>query len=337
MSLSNHTTTTSNQYSPQKGRYGVTGTEVKQNPPLVPGEFERLKNIYSKAVCKIKCSEKGGEGTGYLIGRKLVLTNHHVISSNKVCWKYRALFFYDGSKKTLEFKFDTTKETGFFYTSPSPDEDGKNSLTKDHLDFTILALKDNGSLNQLNGIAFNIFHSIAPLMNSRVLIVQHPLRMEDHTSGNRNSQQRYSEGNILDPEKHILVNNSNTPHLKNPRNLAIHYSAGTASGSSGGAVIDNAGNILALHRMWCISNHCNIGIRIDAIARHLRNKKEKEKIILFDLDDAELVQRILYPKYINDYTTVRLKKLNPCFTKSSLSRLAVSVHGVVGDSSLLAV
>jgi HEAT repeat protein len=177
-------------------------------------------------ICRIVL-DKGG-ATGFLIGKDLVMTNHHVLPDQETARKARAIFFYtQGNAEFAQVDFDPDN---FFHTSPTPDLLGFKPITKDHLDFTIISIKSHPKITEISHLAFSIFDSLPIQIDMHANIIHHPVE-KDGTS--------YQKVSF----RHNLV--------KEVTQFTLHYTTATMPGSSGSPVIDDEGNLMALHRATC--------------------------------------------------------------------------------------
>src|ERR1700733_8970023 len=87
-------------------------------------------------VCHIVLGENQGGGTGFLIGKDLIMTNNHVLNSLEAARAAKARFFYTIDSEGVEVGLNPDN---FFYTSPTPDQLGFDPITKGKFDFTIVS------------------------------------------------------------------------------------------------------------------------------------------------------------------------------------------------------
>ena len=171
---------------------------------------------------------KDGVGTAFLIGKDLIMTNHHVLATREIARTGKAVFFrLKDSQDGVMVDLDPEQ---FFYTSPTRDQLGFKPITKTNLDFTIVSIKPDPKITAISHIAFSIFNSSKPPEGSYANIIHHPKE-----SDNSSYQQASFRDNIV----------------KQVMQFTLHYTTYTDPGSSGAPVIDDAGNLIALHRASC--------------------------------------------------------------------------------------
>src|SRR4029078_11160016 len=99
------------------------------------------------------------------------------------------------------------------------------------LDFTILAVCSHPKITEIAHLAFAIFDLLKIKKENRANIIHHPF---DPTSGT--TYQQFSFRDNVVNETGLFV---------------LHYTTSTMPGSSGAPVMDDEGNLLALHRASC--------------------------------------------------------------------------------------
>ncbi|WP_163928003.1 DNA/RNA non-specific endonuclease [Rhizobium leguminosarum] len=205
----------------------------------------------SRAACRIAFRDGIGEGTGFLISDRLLITNNHVIPTERAARDFLAEFDYElgldrRPKPVTKFELDPAT---FFVTSD-----------RDDLDFTIVAVgarfSGQAELAQLGYCGLSAApdkHSIGEFAN----LVQHPdARMKE----------------IVVRESQIVARGQ----------FALHYLADTEPGSSGSPVYNDQWEVIALHH-WGVPHRevklpdgtpiprdVNEGIRVSAIIAELQ-------------------------------------------------------------------
>lgn len=246
-----------------------------ETPRSDPNGFERIigdSNLMSinfldrgkraaAAVCRIKVPSDGGAwyGTGFLVGPRLLLTNHHVLGNADEASQGEAEFGYehdlDGVLRT-PVRFNLRPHE-IFYTNAE-------------LDITFVAvtpLAEDGAPLERYGRLPLIPLSGKGVDGEWVTIIQHP--------GGEPKQIaiRASQIIALDPDAAPGVD---LDHF-------IHYSTDTEPGSSGSPVLNDQWQVLALHHkavpapkapsatetVWL----ANEGVRISAIFNHLEQRR----------------------------------------------------------------
>lgn len=229
-----------------------TGAEAVRGRTIdfVGSGFLAKGALVTRAVCRIAFREGPGEGTGFLISDRLLITNNHVIGNERAALGFFAEFDYEldlnrKPKPVTRFELDPA---AFFLT----DE-------KDDLDYSIVALgqRVSGAADPrelgccpLSGAADK--HALGEYVN----IVQHP-----------------------DARLKEIVVRENMLVARQP--FALHYLADTEGGSSGSPVFNDQWEVVALHH-WGVPHRevklpdgtplrrdVNEGIRISAIVHEL--------------------------------------------------------------------
>jgi hypothetical protein len=217
----------------------------------LPAWFLRVGSQQARSVCKIETTGVDYQGrptswcgTGFLVAKDILLTNHHVLNSREVAAKAVCIFGYeldvDGTQmptKTLRLAPDR-----LFLTSPV-----------DELDFTFVCVDgqpgDELGFIQLDRAFFKIFD------RECANIIQHP-------NGEFKS--------VVLQENRVVSQNE----------LYLHYISDTEGGSSGSCVFNNLWKAAALHHATRIATpeeansgdgiqYVNEGIKLSAIATRL--------------------------------------------------------------------
>jgi endonuclease G len=226
------------------------------------------------AVCRIKLPmEAGGTGfgTAFLVGTRLLLTNHHVLSSKAEAGQAEAEFGYEHDldgvlSEPVQFNL---RPDEVFYTNAE-------------LDITFVAV---APLSQ-NGVPLDRYGKLTlmpisgkALPGEWVSIIQHPHGQPKQIA--------------IQASEVLALNRRDAPRV----NLQsfIHYTTDTEPGSSGSPVFNDQWQVVALHhkavpapesvrrrakgRVEWIANE---GVRVSAIFKHLERRR-------FEDDSAHLV------------------------------------------------
>jgi V8-like Glu-specific endopeptidase/endonuclease/exonuclease/phosphatase family metal-dependent hydrolase len=196
-------------------------------------------------------------GTGFIVGRNLFLTNHHVVHSVEAARTAQVEFNYEispddllagngqAAAATRKFALDPSR---LFLTSP----------TKDGLDYTFVWIEE--AAGEALGTIPMERSSFTVNKNEQAFVVHHP--------DGKPKQVSLDDTDILGIETRV-----------------IHYSSDTMEGSSGAPVFDRRGRLIALHHASLkaelplpdggVTKVVNEGIKISAIAVDLENRIRK--------------------------------------------------------------
>ncbi|GLS32214.1 endonuclease G [Mesorhizobium albiziae] len=207
------------------------------------------------AVGRVAFRKERPQGSGFLVGPRLFLTNHHVISTPADAARFQVQFDYEYDRfnrprASTDFVFDPD----FCFVS-----DGIEGL-----DYTLIGLGERrAGARQLDEFGFISLsdagdkHMLGEIAN----VIQHP-------------DGRFKE--VVLRENHLVARDETLQ--------VLHYVADTEQGSSGSPVFNNEWEPIALHH-WAgpwrevmgkdgqpLSREINEGIRISAIVRDLRDR-----------------------------------------------------------------
>ena len=207
------------------------------------------------AVGRVAFLNAKPQGSGFLVGPRLFLTNHHVIQSAAAAGGLQVQFDYEYDRINRvrmptafafdpDFCFVTDDVDGLDYTLIGIGERRVGTRTLEELGF--IPLSDAGDKHMLGEIAN---------------LIQHP-------------DGRFKE--VVLRENHLVARDETLQ--------VLHYVADTEQGSSGSPVFNNEWEPIALHH-WAgpwrevmgtdgqpLSREINEGIRISAIVRDLRDR-----------------------------------------------------------------
>ena len=230
---------------------------------FLPSVFLRLGHQRTLAVCRIVVGRGidyrgeslagGWKGTGFLVGPKLLLTNHHVLNSIDVAREATCQFNYlvgpDGKAEAwAEYRLVPEE---LFLTSPY--DNG--------LDYTFVSIEPSAAAKfgtvELERAAY-VIHP-----GTYANIIQHP------------------DGR---PQEIVLQDNE----VVNDDGVFVHYVSDTDYGSSGSPVFDNAWKLIGLHHARKANDNklkvgsgtppdfLNEGIKIATIATDIEQRAQRE-------------------------------------------------------------
>lgn len=256
------------------GGSAAGSAESMQGPTmdLVGVEFLSRGRLAANAVGRVSFKTGFPQGSGFLVGPGLFLTNNHVIPSREAAAQMVVEFDYESSSDGVAspittFPFDPDK---CFVSDPI-----------DGLDFTLIALGTRlQGLKGLTSFGFIVLsdsndkHMLGEIAN----IIQHP-------------QGGYKQ----------LVVRENNIVSRDETHDVLHYLADTEKGSSGSPVCNNDWEPIALHH-WGephlelknslgapLRQDVNEGIRISAIVKALRARAASG----IDAKSVEAVSQLL--------------------------------------------
>lgn len=237
-------------------------------------------------------------GTGFLVGRNYLLTNHHVISSEEQVKEFVAQFGYEQDtfgRITLPVEYELDEQ--FFVTSSA-------------LDYTLVSLQPNPRIGEAGDNFGYLKIDVDPK------IIAPPLTPEEAKERNIESQlseearERLNRPNLKgeipglpgDPvniiqhpkgqPKEIVLSNNRVQEITQD---FIRYEADVDFSSSGSPVLNQQWQLVGLHHASLADKDLNIlgqeGIRISRIAEDLKNKPEQLRSAGYQLGDGIAVIR----------------------------------------------
>lgn len=216
-------------------------------------EYLKIGLEKAKAICKVNivnCNGESGSGTGFLIGKNLLMTNCHVLPEKSCAVQSYAEFNYENDinhrkMNSIFFEFDPDI---FYYSAPEND-----------LDFALVYVKEDSTDGQhkLSDFGFiDLIPSVGKIsIGEYVTILQHPL------------------GNL----KSIAFRNNK---LIDVLDKYLHYETDTEPGSSGSSVFNDQWEIVCLHHSGVPAYDANgnqtgwvanEGIRVSKIVENIYN------------------------------------------------------------------
>ncbi len=224
---------------------------VGQSIDFLPAYFLEKGAERARATCRIVVSKGtdyegvyrpgGWLGTGFLVARDILLTNHHVLNSPDVVRNAVSQFNYELG---IDGQMETHEEFAL-----RPD---RLFVTSRDLDFTFVAI-DPAASGRFGFVPLNRrFFAIE--MRDRANVVQHPAGRA----------------------KEVVLHQN---HVEADNGLVLHYTSDTEGGSSGSPVSDNRWEVVALHHAARRTGSGpgsvrNEGIKLSAIAADLEQKAQ---------------------------------------------------------------
>jgi|GEM_PF-6147854 len=235
----------------------------------------------AQLVCQV-IRQNGDHGTGILLKNGLLLTNHHVLRNRSMAETSKARFSDKTGRKFFDVSFDPTR---FFHTNDPPErkEDAppdydtvNDPLSKDWLDYTVVALKPDTRVAELCQNAFCLFNYGFSKAGVPANIIHYPT-----PEGSADQCKVY---------KHITLYKN---FITACDELSYHYQNVTKIGSSGGLVFNDTGEMIGLHRAECEEEgheDCCIAISMQAIAKAMRKYEDILKAHIYLSVEAKMLR-----------------------------------------------
>lgn len=220
---------------------------------ILPYAMLELGTKAGRAVCRVELAD-GGNATGFLVAKDLLLTNHHVFPSPEVAREAACVFGYElGPDRTpraaISFRPDPV---GLFITSPEAERGG--------LDYTFVridpaAARDFGHLRLGRG--------------SSKVARGDPMNLIHHPGGQRKSVT--IQDNRLEEDKDVL----------------FKYLSDAEEGSSGAPVFNNSWDLVGLHMGAMAAPdgtvdargeralYLNVAVKLSAVAADLERRAQE--------------------------------------------------------------
>ncbi len=232
------------------------------NSDLFPISYLKLGMTAGESVCRISIRDDRGRiqgyGTGFLVSPSVILTNNHVIKSEKVAINSLAEFNYQDDEffmpcATYNYRLD-------------PDS---LFITDEDLDFTLVAVKEN----IINGKGIQDFGYLELIPEEGKVIEGECVSIIQHPKGG--------------PKSVTIRENE----VRSKTDDFIHYLTDTEPGSSGSPVFNDQWLVVALHHSGVPDPNnkgewiANEGVRISSIAEFVSSVYEdlsEEKKMLID-------------------------------------------------------
>lgn len=266
--------------SDQKSKVGFE-RKIGSTNDILPIEFFEVGLLAAKSVGLLRLF--GSEfGTGFHVGHQMIMTNHHVVknlSEAKNC---------EFELNVEENRFGRAKNIHTYYLDPD-----RFFLTNEDLDFTLIAVSDDGSNPPLDKFGWQVLLDVQGKIR-----IGDPVNIIQHPNGN---------------DKAIVVHNSNLLHLENGTDIDkyCYYSGDTEEGSSGSPVFNNRWEIIALHHKAVPKTDRN-GSIVDSNGRAMSEKRYKEnpEEIAYEANEGIRVSRLVQAikdSAINDPAQKRIR------------------------------
>lgn len=260
---------------------------------------------YAGAVCQIDTKYSG---TGFLVAQGIILTCNHVLPTKEVAETARVRF--SGPRGPIALRLNPHIDRGgFFITTPdSTDDNGDKVFGPENLDFTLVEIEKLSEISEISREIFDLERSVTPQFSYTAHIIQHPVSSQNPKT---------AEVTILNGNQRIA---STEKELFPIDNYVVHHHVETAGGSSGSPLINDMGELYAVHQGICNNpehNNCKIAVRTDAIVRYLND----HGITLDNHTEKNLTERLkeLYTSLsIHTLTEEKKTPINNIFTKLSI-------------------
>ncbi|MDO5708424.1 MAG: serine protease [Andreesenia angusta] len=200
----------------------------------------------SESVCRISVRDSYGRiqgyGTGFMISDSLIMTNNHVIKSERVALN-----------SLVEFNFQEDRE---FMPCPTYNyklDPDSLFITNEELDFTIIAVKNS----ELNGKRASDFGYLKLIKETNKILEGEYVSIIQHPKGG---------------PKAVTIRENEVRAIKGD---FMHYLTDTEPGSSGSPVFNDQWMVVALHHSGVPNPDkkgdwiANEGVRISAIVNHI--------------------------------------------------------------------
>jgi endonuclease G, mitochondrial len=216
---------------------------------LLSVEFFEIALDAARSVGRLSI-EGDAQGTGFLVGCDLMMTNNHVLASAE-----------DAQFVQLELDFEAmvfgqAKRTEVFELDP-----GRFFMTDPQLDFALVAVKPRSRA----GTALDLY-GFKPLIGEQgKIIVSQPVNIIQHPDG-RPKEVVIRNNQLID----LFDNNADIPYC--------HYLADTEEGSSGSPVFNDQWEIVALHHQAVPKTNAE-GELVDADGAVIRERDDPSRIV----------------------------------------------------------
>lgn len=189
------------------------------------------------SVCRIEIPEANPRGTGFLIGKTLVLTNYHVLNPDNS--NSYGEFNIEQCAQNVTFRFgditalDGSEEKGQVFKTASGNAAIKAS-NPNHLDYVLLRVEDR--ISGVQGIKPATYTLASPYKGMSLNILQHP------------------EGKTLK----LALSGNGVDQVVENRGI-VQYSTKTENGSSGSPCFNDQWEVIALHHAQSSRSFGTIG------------------------------------------------------------------------------
>jgi endonuclease G len=216
---------------------------------LLSVEFFEIGLDAARSVGRLSI-EGDAQGTGFLVGCNLMMTNNHVLASPE-----------DAQIVQLELDFEAmvfgqAKRTEVFELDP-----GRFFMTDPALDFALVAVKPRSRA----GTALNVY-GFKPLIGEQgKILVSQPVNIIQHPDGR--------------PKEVVIRNNQLIDLFDNKADIPFcQYLADTEQGSSGSPVFNDQWEIVALHHQAIPQTNAK-GELVDAAGKVIREGDDPSRVV----------------------------------------------------------
>jgi endonuclease G len=202
-------------HDPQQTLALLANERIIGQTDIVGINYLELAVAISRAVCRVRIGSAAG--TGFMVGFRLLMTNHHVLHTREEALQAEAQFDYQENRSgellpVRTFRFDPTH---FFFTD-------------DGLDFTVIGLAETTA----QGIPISRYPWVKLLGQPRKSDEGSPLNIIQHPRGGL---------------KQVALRHNEIIRIPEGKSSFLYYTTDTEPGSSGSPCFNDQWELVALH------------------------------------------------------------------------------------------